>query len=282
MQYFTALSKLRLSMLFVAAAMASGTFSPIVVTAREFEQNLHSQLVELQQKVAQLEAALNQKSAGMPQTTSQPAEQATMQNMRGMSATASPEQAIPNISPAFQNCLQCHRTRPAGPLPATHLLDVSQAASGSQMATGGTANQQPAMASDAGGGMKGDKGMGMGMMGKGMGMMGGMMGGKSGMGGMSGMGGTSGGMSGGAGGMSGMGGASGGMSGGAGGMSGMGDQGMGSMGGSGTASGGVDATAMQQQMNQMQKQMQQLMQMQMMQMNVLEMQMKMKMMEMKQ
>lgn len=122
MQNFNVLSKLRVSMLVVATAMASGTIWPIVVTGQEFEQNLHSQLVELQQKVAQLEAALNQKSASATAGSSPPATQPSMQNGQGMAATAPAAQAAPNIKPGFQNCVQCHQTRPPGPLPATHLV----------------------------------------------------------------------------------------------------------------------------------------------------------------
>ncbi len=145
-------------------------------------QELIDELQKLQDRIVHLQAVLKQDHKGATAA-------ATKERTQDASADGS---AGVRIAPRYRECLQCHQTRPSGPLPASHLV-----ASGTQPAAPGKR---------------------MGMMGKGMGMMGdsrmGMMrgehmGGGQGMGMMSGMGGGSGmekmqGMAGGCGGMSGM------------------------------------------------------------------------------
>lgn len=243
MQEFKTLSMLRETMFIVGSVVALELIWPMTAAAQELDQSLSSQLLKLQEQVTRLEAALNQNSNRTPSNTPAEGGQAVTQD-----TTSGGTPPGFRIRATYQNCLQCHQTRPTGPLPASHLEMVGTGAEGGQTASG----------ADEGTQMK-NGGMGKGMIGSGMGM--GMMGGGMGKG-MMGQGGRGMGM----------------MSG----SKGMMGQGMGGMGGGQTGMGASTAGTMdqkmqqmQQQMDQMQQQMHQMMQMQMMQMKLMEMQLKM-------
>jgi Spy/CpxP family protein refolding chaperone len=154
----------------------------------ETNKELADQIRQLNAKVARLEAALKQDLIATPSgapAKGGPADQPVKVD------------GVPpgkRIAAKYQNCAECHKTRPTGPLPPNHLEPAEGSDKGANQddQTGTAANKTPAdgkagMAgmSDKGMGMKG---MGMGMMkGKGMGMEGkgkGMAGGGGGMGGM--------------------------------------------------------------------------------------------------
>ncbi len=69
MQKFKTLPTLRLTMLMLGSMLALCLIWSTVATAQEPETNLSSQLVELQDRVARLEAALMQNSNGTPADT---------------------------------------------------------------------------------------------------------------------------------------------------------------------------------------------------------------------
>ncbi|MDX1926168.1 MAG: hypothetical protein SFV81_06610 [Pirellulaceae bacterium] len=209
MQNFKLMSTLRLITFIVSAVLAVASTWPAAANAQEPDQNLASQLSELQAKVARLEAALNQKTSG---GTAAAAMRSGKGNTQNKTAGATPSQ---RVSASYQNCIQCHQTRPLGPLPASHFESPGGNAKGTAEPgpadpSGTAAPQAPApdngmakMGAGKGMGMEGkDKGKGGGMgmggmdkskMGGGMGMMekmDGMMGMmEKMMGGMSGMGG---------------------------------------------------------------------------------------------
>lgn len=253
----------------VVATLALAFVGPQAVSG----QDLATQLSELQAKVARLEAAISGKTGKSPATM--PLQNDTA-NMQGRSNQATSDAASSQIPPGFQlnagyqNCLQCHRTRPTGPLPPSHLERIgNDSAAGNASGPEGEpttdSRVQPMGGSNTG--MAGG-GMGKGMMGGGMAkgsMGGGEMGmGKAKMGGGMGMG------------MMGCGMGMSGMSSGSGGMGGdSGKPGMGSMGNAGGTDAGMSGIRPMDQLQQMQQQMQMMMQMQMMQMKVMEMQMKM-------
>ena len=240
MQNLKTLSTLRLTMFILGSVLALGLIWPALATAQDLEPNLTSQLVELQEQVARLEAALKQNSNGTASDTPAQSDPAGTQDTTSGGAPAGSR-----IRATHQNCLQCHQTRPSGPLPPSHLERLGGGAADGQGASSAGAGQ--AAMGQGGQGMGG--GMGKGMMGGGMGM--GM--GKGKMGGGMGMGMGKGKMGG----------------------------GMGMMGGGQAATGGSTTRTVDEQMQQMQQQMQQIMQMQMLQMRMMEMQLKMmKMMKM--
>ena len=171
MQNFKTLSKLRLTILMVGSVLALGWIWPMTVTAQEFDQNMSSQLMKLQEQVARLEAALNQNSSRMPSGTPAQGGQAGTQDTTSGGAPAGSR-----IRATHQNCLQCHQTRPSGPLPSSHLERLGGGAADGQGASSAGAGQ--AAMGQGGQGMGG--GMGKGMMGGGMGK--GMMAGGMGMG----------------------------------------------------------------------------------------------------
>lgn len=141
-------------------------------------QKLIDELQKLQDRIVHLQAALKEDHKGATTT-------ATEEGTQGASADGSPDV---RIAPRYRDCLQCHQTRPSGPLPASHLV-----ASGAQSAVPG----KPMGMMGNGMGMMGDRRMGMmggEHMGGGQGM--GMMGGGSGKDKMQGMGGGCGGMGG--------------------------------------------------------------------------------------
>ena len=202
MQNFKLMSTLRLITFIVSAVLAVASIWPAAANAQEPDQNLASQLSELQAKVARLEAALNQKTSGGTAAAAMPSGKGNTQNK---TAGATPSQ---RVSAKYQNCIQCHQTRPPGPLPASHFESPGGNAKGTAEPgpadpSGTAAPQAPApdkgmakMGADKGMGMgmgmegkdkgKMGGGMGMGMMEKMDGMMGmmeKMMGGMSGMGG---------------------------------------------------------------------------------------------------
>ena len=189
MKNFKLLSMLRPTVFMVTAVLTLASIRPSTAIAQAADQNLASQLSELQAKVARLEAALNRQpgrsSTAMPQQTNS----ADMQGMAGMAAADpgdSQIQADSQIKAGYQNCLQCHRTRPTGPLPPSHLDFVGNSSAG-----GNPGGAQSGSTADSGGQSMGGMGMDEGKMGGGMGM--GMDKGKSG-GGMGMMGGGSRGM----------------------------------------------------------------------------------------
>lgn len=230
MQNFKTLSKLRLTILMVGSVLALGWIWPMTVTAQEFGQNMSSQLMKLQEQVARLEAALNQNSSRMPSGTPAQGGQAGTQETTSGGAPAGFR-----IRATHQNCLQCHQTRPSGPLPPSHLERLGGGAADGQGASSAGAGQAAMGQGGQGmGGGMGKGGMGKGMMGGGMGK--GMMAGGMGMG--------------------------------------KGKMG-GDMGGGQAATGGSTTRTVDEQMQQMQQQMQQIMQMQMLQMRMMEMQLKM-------
>tara|TARA_R110002124_G_scaffold90404_1_gene230534 strand:+ start:102 stop:635 length:534 start_codon:yes stop_codon:yes gene_type:complete len=69
MQNLKTLSTLRLTMFILGSVLALGLIWPALATAQDLEPNLTSQLVELQGRVARLEAALKQNSNGMASDT---------------------------------------------------------------------------------------------------------------------------------------------------------------------------------------------------------------------
>ena len=124
------------------------------------DKSIASQIAELHAKVARLEAALKQDP------------KATASGMPGMSGMGAPSDktgadAPGRVSAKFQNCLQCHQSRPSGPLPPSHLEKAGAA---------DAAAKDGGMAGMPGMGDKKKPAVGMGMMGmmegKGMGMMG--------------------------------------------------------------------------------------------------------------
>mgnify|MGYP003671227382 CR=1 FL=1 len=174
MQNFKTLSKLRLTILMVGSVLALGWIWPMTAMAQEFDRNMSSQLMKLQEQVARLEAALKQNSNGTASDTPAQSDPAGTQDTTSGGAPAGSR-----IRATHQNCLQCHQTRPSGPLPPSHLERLGGGAADGQGASSAGAGQ--AAMGQGGQGMGG--GMGKGMMGGGMGMgMGkGKMGGGMGM-----------------------------------------------------------------------------------------------------
>lgn len=202
MKNFKLVSTLCPTVFMVTAVLTLASIQPSAAIAQAPDQNLASQLSELQAKVARLEAALNRQPGGSSTAMPQQSNSADMQGMAGMAAADpgdSQIQAGSQIKAGYQNCLQCHRTRPTGPLPPSHLDFVGNGSAG-----GNAGGAQSGSTADSGGQSMGGMGMDKGKMGGGMGMgmdkekMGGgmgMMGGGMGMGGMDkGMSGGSGGM----------------------------------------------------------------------------------------
>lgn len=181
MQNFKTLSKLRLTILMVGSVLALGWIWPMTAMAQEFDRNMSSQLMKLQEQVARLEAALNQNSSRMPSGTPAQGGQAGTQDTTSGGAPAGSR-----IRATHQNCLQCHQTRPSGPLPPSHLERLGGGAADGQGASSAGAGQ--AAMGQGGQGMGGGMGKGMmaggmgGGMGKGM-MAGGMGGGQAATGG---------------------------------------------------------------------------------------------------
>ena len=125
------------------------------------DQTLASQIAELQAKVVRLEAALKQDNKNTPSGTPDKGGLAGKQ-----------DKPSDRISAKFQNCAQCHLTRPSGPLPLSHLekaggKDVGTKPDGmegmdAKKPAGDTGEKKKG--AGMGKGMMGDKGMGMGMM----------------------------------------------------------------------------------------------------------------------
>ncbi len=240
----------------VIAAIA---ISPVQAVAQGGDSDLSKQLSQLQAQVTRLEFALNHKPQDAASTPQQPSAEGNQANVQKQATPGVPEGM--QIRATHQNCLQCHQTRPPGPLPPSHLEPLSGGGQGGTQAAGGQESSGAGMGQMAQGGqgMQGmDGGKGMGMMGGGMGMGGGK--GMQGMGGGKGMG-----MGGGKG-LQGMG------------QMAQGGQGNQAMGGGGSTESSSANPAepqmkqMQQQIQQLQQQMQQMMQMQM-QMQLIQMKM---------
>ena len=136
------------------------------------DKDLAEQIKLLNAKVARLEAALPQDTKGTPPAAPGKVDAAASQDKSGAPAGY-------RIAAKYQNCLQCHQTRPSTPLPPSHLEKTADEAM-----TGMPGMSDPPKPD---GGMPGmaDKakpaGMGMGMMGMMDGMMGGMGGKKKAM-----------------------------------------------------------------------------------------------------
>ena len=136
------------------------------------DKDLAEQIKLLIAKVARLEAALPQDSKSTTPAPPGKVDAAASQDKGGAPAGY-------RIAVKYQNCLQCHQTRPSTPLPPSHLEKTADKAMASM--PGMSDPPMPA------GGMPGmaDKskpaGMGMGMMGMMDGMMGGMGGKKKAM-----------------------------------------------------------------------------------------------------
>ena len=148
----------------VGSVLALGWIWPMTAMAQEFDRNMSSQLMKLQEQVARLEAALKQNSNGTASDTPAQSDPAGTQDTTSGGAPAGSR-----IRATHQNCLQCHQTRPSGPLPPSHLERLGGGAADGQGASSAGAGQ--AAMGQGGQGMGG--GMGKGMMGGGMGMMGG-------------------------------------------------------------------------------------------------------------
>tara|TARA_A100001391_G_scaffold184653_1_gene152657 strand:+ start:1444 stop:2307 length:864 start_codon:yes stop_codon:yes gene_type:complete len=193
MATLTSLSPVRFIRLIVALLLIVGTgaTSSLPAMCQDADSDLSAQLLQLQKQVKRLEAAVGNRpdaESAMTMQSNSDSQQATVREQR---TPGVPEGM--QIKASYQNCLQCHQTRPAGPLPPSHLVALSgsgksgsQAAGGQQTSGAGMGQMSQGGQSMQGGsggmGMGGDKKMGMGMMGGGKGMGMGMMGGKKKMG----------------------------------------------------------------------------------------------------
>jgi len=119
------------------------------------DQDLASQILELQAKVARLEAALNRDHKDPLSGTSDTEGVSDSQDKSGSDSSNN------RVSSKFQNCLQCHRTRPNGQLPVSHLEPAGGSDKGTK--SGGMsrmgASKKPASGKSMG--MMGGKGMDM-------------------------------------------------------------------------------------------------------------------------
>ena len=137
------------------------------------DKELAEQIKLLIAKVARLEAALPQDPKGTP-----PAVPGKVDAAAGPDKSGAP--AGYRIAAKYQNCLQCHQTRPSTPLPPSHLEKTADKAAPAMAGMPGM-NDPPKPDGGMAGMANKPKPAGMGMMGmmggKGMGMMDGMMGG---------------------------------------------------------------------------------------------------------
>ncbi|MHC5537672.1 Spy/CpxP family protein refolding chaperone [Singulisphaera rosea] len=141
---------------------------------------LAEQVQQLRAKVAKLEAALSQ-----GQETGQSSPRNPDQGTGTGAATGDKgARQSGRVSAKFQNCIQCHQTRPSGPLPPSHLETAGDTDTGT--GAGGGMGKMSGGKSGGGMGMMGMGKMGGGKSGGGMGMMGGGGMGMKGMGKMSG------------------------------------------------------------------------------------------------
>jgi hypothetical protein len=131
-------------------------------------KDLAEQIKQLNAKVSRLEAALPKTAQASGDSGSIPA------GGQGVKAQDKGVDQGARIAAKFQNCLQCHQTRPSGPLPPSH-LDMTASATAPP-----PSGQAKSAVPDLGDGKMQGKGMGM-MGGMGMGMMGGMGGKKPAM-----------------------------------------------------------------------------------------------------
>jgi len=115
---------------------------------------LAAQLAELHAKVARLEAALKQAEKGTPSGTTDKGGLAGKDDKTGEKPPGG------RVSAQFQNCVQCHQTRPSGPLPPSHLDKPGVKDVGTK--EGGNAETGDNKGDEKSGGV-GDKKMGKGM-----------------------------------------------------------------------------------------------------------------------
>ena len=181
MQKFKTLARTRLAVFIAGAVLALLVTLPFVGSAKDKsdklkdpdshaqhkdkqtsgDQNLADQITELHAKVAKMEAILKQGETGTPSGTPDKGGLVSKQDKTGGDQPGS------RASAKFQNCVQCHQTRPSGPLPVSHLEAVAKKDVGAKQ--DGMAAMGDKKTSEVG-----KDGMGMGMMGaKGMGIMGG-------------------------------------------------------------------------------------------------------------
>jgi hypothetical protein len=133
------------------------------------DENLVGQIAELREQVARLETAISKLSSPAKRGA------ATSPVAGGAESPSADRTKAGGVAAKYSNCLDCHRTRPSGTLPASHF---ENAAADAEPASEAGSRSKPMAGM---GGMK-KMGMGMGMMGnKGMGSM---KPAKSGMGGM--------------------------------------------------------------------------------------------------
>ena len=127
------------------------------------DEALADQVKLLKDKVARLEAALEQgQGGGRPS----PMGRGPGMSMGGMAGGTATGDGV-RVAAQFQDCARCHQTRPSGPLPASHLERSSGMRMGA-MAQGGGMSKM----GDGGMGMMRGGAGGMGMMDEMMGMMG--------------------------------------------------------------------------------------------------------------
>ncbi|MDZ4851586.1 MAG: hypothetical protein SGI77_20040 [Pirellulaceae bacterium] len=172
MKTFKTMSHIRFAHLLVALSLvlAAIAISPVPVVAQGGDSDLSKQLSQLQAQVTRLEAALQHQPKAAASTTQQP-------TAEGNQATEK-KQTTPGVSEGMQirathqNCVQCHQTRPPGPLPPSHLEALSGDGEGGTQAAGGQESSGAGMGQMAQGG-QGMQGMGGGKdMGGGQGMQG--------------------------------------------------------------------------------------------------------------
>jgi hypothetical protein len=184
MQKFQILARSRLVIFLGGAALALVVAWPMMVAAQgksdmsrdpnlhahqnakqpASDENLASQIVELRDQVTRLEAAIAKLSPSAAEVGGAPPANRSMPG---------------GVAAKYSNCLECHQTRPSGPLPTSHREAAAGSAPPAPMAgMGGKKRMGMGMTGEKGmGSMKPAKsGMGGGRMNDMMGMMSNMMG----------------------------------------------------------------------------------------------------------
>jgi mono/diheme cytochrome c family protein len=148
--------------------------SPVSTVAQGVDLDLSKQLLQLQAQVKRLDSALQRQPEGAAVTTQQTTAEGDQGTEKKQSTPGVPEGK--QIRAGYQNCAQCHQSRPLGTLPPSHLEALIDSIQGgpqpaSAQELSGAGMGQTAQGGRGMQGMSGGKGMGMGMMngGKGMG-----------------------------------------------------------------------------------------------------------------